>query len=184
MNFATSTIYQKQSNGDASQGCIVYIFILALGGSCHQESEKVDYIYTHVGLSALLVSIDRSNAKAYRLWNERKHGSTLFLFYVSLKPKLLIANLGAIGKDIYGYYGQYHRPTGIWQLFPKDLLQEMRSLAPTEYEFLHEVRRTRLVGSPAAFTPASPTTSAAPSAPEGCCSATHAPYGTPSTHRT
>ena len=40
------------------------------------------YTYTSVGLSALLVSTDRGNAKAYRPWNEQQAGSTFSFLYI------------------------------------------------------------------------------------------------------
>ena len=42
-------------------------------------------------VSALLVSTDRGNAKAYRPWNEQQAGSTFFIF-VYQKDIILTAN--------------------------------------------------------------------------------------------
>ena len=61
-------------------GCIIYsphwlrTFIFV-----GREDEL--YIYINVGLSALLVSTDRGNAKAYESWNGQQTGST-FSFFV------------------------------------------------------------------------------------------------------
>ena len=40
------------------------------------------YTYIGVGLSALLVSTNWGNAKAYRPWNEQKTGSTFLILYI------------------------------------------------------------------------------------------------------
>ena len=40
------------------------------------------YTCIGVGLSALLVSTDRGNAKAYRPWNEQQTGSTFSFLYI------------------------------------------------------------------------------------------------------
>ena len=47
------------------------------------------YTYTGVGLSALLVSTDKGNAKAYESWSERQTGSTFFRFVYPIFNKQL-----------------------------------------------------------------------------------------------
>ena len=46
------------------------------------------YTCIGVGLSALLVSTDRGNAKAYRPWNEQQTGSTFPFFCISKKHNI------------------------------------------------------------------------------------------------
>ena len=47
------------------------------------------YTCIGVGLSALLVSTDRGNAKAYRPWNEQQTGSTFSFLYI---PQSILNN--------------------------------------------------------------------------------------------
>ena len=93
MNFATSTICQEAKQWGRPMRCIIYTLIgfehiLFVG----RESEL--YTYIGVGLSALLVSTDRGNAKAYRPWNEQKTGSTFFLC-ISKKQHNINCQLGS-----------------------------------------------------------------------------------------
>ena len=55
---------------------------LASNASVFVGREGELYTCIGVGLSALLVSTDRGNAKAYRPWNEQQTGSTFSFLYI------------------------------------------------------------------------------------------------------
>ena len=84
MNFATSTICQETKQWGRLTGVYYIQHSLASDISAFVGRE-VKYMYIHVGISALLVSTDRGNAKAYRPWNEQQAGST---FFISVYPKV------------------------------------------------------------------------------------------------
>ena len=71
----------------------VYYIQLSLASDTSAFVGRESELYTciGVGLSALLVSTDRGNAKAYRPWNEQQAGSTFFIF-VYQKDIILTAN--------------------------------------------------------------------------------------------
>ena len=81
LNLASSIVCQKQSNGNASQG-VLYTALIGFELKMLVGRKGELYIYIYVGLSALLVSTDRGNAKAYRPWNEQQTGSTFSFLYI------------------------------------------------------------------------------------------------------
>ena len=81
MNFATSQPSVK-SKATWTPQRVYYIYMpnAIVRYLAHDASGYIIYLHD-VGLSALLVSTDRGNAKAYRPWNEQKTGSTFFCIY-------------------------------------------------------------------------------------------------------
>ena len=49
---------------------VLYTALIGFGCISHSLQKGYLYIYTYVGLSALLVSDEQGNAKAYESWNE------------------------------------------------------------------------------------------------------------------
>ena len=81
MNFATSTVSQRQSNAERLMRCIIYSpYWLRM--YLHSLVGRVDYILnTGVGLSALLVSTYRAMRRPIDRGTSDRTGSTLFLMY-------------------------------------------------------------------------------------------------------
>ena len=81
MNFANSTVSQKQSNAERLMRCIIYsshclrMFYTFVG----RESRL--YTYTGVGLSALLVSTYRAMRRPIDRGTSDRTGSALFRMY-------------------------------------------------------------------------------------------------------
>ena len=81
MNFANSTVSQKQSNAERLMRCIIYnslcirMFCTFVGG------EGGLYTYTGVGHSALLVSTYRAMRRPIDRGTSDRTGSALFRMY-------------------------------------------------------------------------------------------------------
>ena len=68
---------------------VLYTALIGFGCISHSLQKGYLYTYTYVGLSALLVSTDKGNAKAYESWSERQTGSTFFRFVYPIFNKQL-----------------------------------------------------------------------------------------------
>ena len=84
MNFATSQLSVKnKATGTPLRVYCIYALGAIIRRPAYDALRRTIY-FAHVGLSALLVSTDRGNAKAYRPWNEQKVGSTFFFVYTHI----------------------------------------------------------------------------------------------------
>ena len=79
MNFANSTVSQKQSNAERLMRCIIQ-FSLTSDDSIVRCQECFLYTYTGVGLSALSRFDLSGNARAFIAWNERQNRLRAFSY--------------------------------------------------------------------------------------------------------